>query len=106
MVSADFGIPVSREIFVADEAGRFESPRDRLPISPEAASEKSSTKQAGSRRPEPEVGREIREARRLLAIGGCSPVQEMVRVSGTRLRPHQDARFGPCVMFGLGDLHG
>ena len=47
------------------------------------------------------------EARRLLAIAGCEGilVQEMVRgerelVCGLT----RDARFGPCVMFGLGGI--
>lgn len=107
---AGFGIPVSREIFVAEEAAAVEAAGEiGLPVVLKAAGEKIQHKtELGAVALNLKSEGEIREeARRLLAIAGCEGllVQEMVRgdrelVCGLT----RDARFGPCVMFGLGGI--
>jgi succinyl-CoA synthetase beta subunit len=107
---AGFGIPVSREIFVADDAAAIRAAGEiGLPVVLKAAGERIQHKtELGAVVLNLKSVREIRgEARRLLAIAGCEGllVQEMVRgerelVCGLT----RDARFGPCVMFGLGGI--
>ena len=107
---AGFGIPVSREIFVAEEAAAIKAAGEiGLPVVLKAAGEKIQHKtELGAVALNLKSEGEIREeARRLLAIAGCEGllVQEMVRgdrelVCGLT----RDARFGPCVMFGLGGI--
>jgi succinyl-CoA synthetase beta subunit len=107
---ADFGIPVSRELFAADEAAAVKAADEiRFPVVLKAAGEKIQHKtELGAVSLNLKSEQEIRgEARRLLAIAGCEGllVQEMVRgerelVCGLT----RDARFGPCVMFGLGGI--
>lgn len=107
---AGFGIPVSREIFVAEEAAAIEAAGEiGLPVVLKAAGEKIQHKtELGAVALNLKSEGEIREeARRLLAIAGCEGllVQEMVLgerelVCGLT----RDARFGPCVMFGLGGI--
>jgi succinyl-CoA synthetase beta subunit len=107
---ADFDIPVSRELFAADEAAAVKAADEiRFPVVLKAAGEKIQHKtELGAVSLNLKSEQEIRgEARRLLAIAGCEGllVQEMVRgerelVCGLT----RDARFGPCVMFGLGGI--
>jgi len=107
---ADFGIPVSREIFAADEAAAVKAADEiGFPVVLKAAGERIQHKtELGAVSLNLKSEEEIRtEARRLLAIAGCEGllVQEMVRgerelVCGLT----RDARFGPCVMFGLGGI--
>jgi acetate---CoA ligase (ADP-forming) subunit beta len=107
---AEFGIPVSREIYAADDAAAIEAAGEiGLPVVLKAAGEKIQHKtELGAVALNLKSEAEIRvEARRLLAIAGCEGllVQEMVRgerelVCGLT----RDARFGPCVMFGLGGI--
>jgi succinyl-CoA synthetase beta subunit len=107
---AGFGIPVSREIFVADDAAAIKASGEiGFPVVLKAAGEKIQHKtELGAVALNLKSEGEIREeARRLLAIAGCEGllVQEMVRgerelVCGLT----RDARFGPCVMFGLGGI--
>jgi len=107
---ADFGIPVSREIFVAKEAAAIDAAEEiGFPVVLKAAGERIQHKtELGAVSLNLKSEEEIRtEARRLLAIAGCEGllVQEMVLgerelVCGLT----RDARFGPCVMFGLGGI--
>ena len=107
---AGFGIPVSREIYVDDDAAAIKAAGEiGFPVVLKAAGEKIQHKtELGAVALNLKSEAEIRgEARRLLAIAGCEGllVQEMVRgerelVCGLT----RDARFGPCVMFGLGGI--
>ena len=107
---AGFGIPVSRERFVAGEAAAIEAAAEiGFPVVLKAAGERIQHKtELGAVSLNLKSEAEIRlEARRLLAIAGCEGllVQEMVRgerelVCGLT----RDDRFGPCVMFGLGGI--
>ena len=107
---AEFGIPVSREILVPDEAGAVKAARDLgYPVVLKAAGEKLQHKtELGAIALNLKSEGEVREeAQRLLAIPGCEAllVQEMVKgdrelVCGLT----RDAQFGPCVMFGLGGI--
>jgi len=107
---AGFGIPVSREIFVAEEAAAIDAAQEiGFPVALKAAGERIQHKtELGAVSLNLKSEGEIRgEARRLLAIAGCEGllVQEMVRgerelVCGLT----RDDRFGPCVMFGLGGI--
>jgi succinyl-CoA synthetase beta subunit len=107
---AGFGIPVSREIFVSDDAAAIRAAGEiGLPVVLKAAGERIQHKtELGAVALNLKSAVEIRgEARRLLAIAGCEGllVQEMVRgeremVCGLT----RDARFGPCIMFGLGGI--
>jgi acetyl-CoA synthetase (ADP-forming) len=107
---AEFGIPVSREILVPDEAGAVKAARDlRYPVVLKAAGEKLQHKtELGAIALNLKSEGDVREeAKRLLAIPGCESllVQEMVKgdrelVCGMT----RDAQFGPCVMFGLGGI--
>jgi succinyl-CoA synthetase beta subunit len=107
---AGFGIPVSREILAAGEAAAIKAAGEiGFPIVLKAAGERIQHKtELGAVSLNLKSEAEIRlEARRLLAIAGCEGllVQEMVRgerelVCGLT----RDARFGPCVMFGLGGI--
>jgi acetate---CoA ligase (ADP-forming) subunit beta len=107
---ASFGIPVCREIFVSDDAAAIRAAGEiGLPVVLKAAGERIQHKtELGAVALNLKAEAEIRgEARRLLAIAGCEGllVQEMVRgeremVCGLT----RDARFGPCVMFGLGGI--
>jgi len=107
---AGFGVPVSREIYVADDAAAIKAAGEiGFPVVLKAAGEKIQHKtELGAVALNLKSEAEIRgEARRLLAIAGCEGllVQEMVRgerelVCGLT----RDARFGPCVMFGLGGI--
>jgi acetate---CoA ligase (ADP-forming) subunit beta len=107
---AGFGIPVSREIYAADDAAAIAAAGEiGFPVVLKAAGEKIQHKtELGAVALNLKSEAEIRgEARRLLAIAGCEGllVQEMVRgerelVCGLT----RDARFGPCVMFGLGGI--
>jgi len=107
---AGFGIPVSREIFAAEEAAAIDAAQEiGFPVALKAAGERIQHKtELGAVSLNLKSEGEIRgEARRLLAIAGCEGllVQEMVRgerelVCGLT----RDDRFGPCVMFGLGGI--
>jgi succinyl-CoA synthetase beta subunit len=107
---AGFGIPVSRESFVSDAAAAIKAAGEiGFPVVLKAAGEKIQHKtELGAVALNLKSEGEIRgEALRLLAIPGCEGllVQEMVRgerelVCGLT----RDARFGPCVMFGLGGI--
>lgn len=107
---AGFGIPVSREIFVAEEAAAIDAAKEiGFPVVLKAAGERIQHKtELGAVSLNLKSEEEIRtEARRLLAMAGCEGllVQEMIRgerelVCGLT----RDARFGPCVMFGLGGI--
>jgi succinyl-CoA synthetase beta subunit len=105
-----FGIPVSRERFVADGEEAVQAAGEiGYPVVLKAAGEHLQHKTevgavALNLKSEGEI---LEEARRLLAIAGCEGllVQEMVRgdrelVCGLT----RDAQFGPCVMFGLGGI--
>ena len=107
---ADFGIPVSREIFVSDDAAAIRAAGEiGFPVVLKAAGERIQHKtELGAVSLNLKSEAEIRlEGRRLLAIAGCEGllVQEMVRgeremVCGLT----RDARFGACIMFGLGGI--
>ena len=107
---AGFGVPVSRESLVPDEAGALEAAREiGYPVVLKAAGEKLQHKtEVGAIALNLKSEAEVRdEARRLLAIPGCEAllVQEMVKgdrelVCGLT----RDVQFGPCVMFGLGGI--
>ncbi|MHB8771228.1 MAG: acetate--CoA ligase family protein [Syntrophales bacterium] len=107
---AGFGIPVSREQYVADAAAAVEAAAGiGYPVVLKAAGERIQHKtELGAVALNLKSEGEIRqEARRLLAIAGCEGliVQEMVPgerelVCGLT----RDVRFGPCVMFGLGGI--
>jgi acetate---CoA ligase (ADP-forming) subunit beta len=107
---ASFGIPVSRETCAADEEAAIRAAQEiGFPVVLKAAGERIQHKtELGAVSLNLKSEQEIRlEARRLLAIAGCESllVQEMVRgerelVCGLT----RDARFGPCVMFGLGGI--
>jgi len=107
---SEFGIPISRETLVPDEAGALEAAREiGYPVVLKAAGEKLQHKtELGAISLNLKSEGEVRqEARRLLAIPGCESllVQEMVKgdrelVCGLT----RDAQFGPCVMFGLGGI--
>ena len=107
---AEYGIPVSRETLVPDEAGAVKAARDLgYPVVLKAAGEKLQHKtELGAIALNLKSEGEVREeARRLLAIDGCEAllVQEMVKgdrelVCGLT----RDVQFGPCVMFGLGGI--
>ncbi len=107
---AGFGIPVSRELFVAEEVAAIRAAQEiGFPVALKAAGEHIQHKtELGAVSLNLKSEAEIRlEARRLLAIAGCEGllIQEMVRgerelVCGLT----RDARFGPCVMFGLGGI--
>jgi succinyl-CoA synthetase beta subunit len=107
---ADFGIPVSHEILVADEAAAIRAADEiGFPVVLKAAGEKIQHKtELGAVALNLKSEGEIRgEARRLLAITGCEGllVQEMVRGERELLCGlTRDVRFGPCVMFGLGGI--
>ena len=107
---AGFGVPVSRETLVPDEAVALKAAREiGYPVVLKAAGEKLQHKtEVGAIALNPKSEAEVRdEARRLLAIPGCEAllVQEMVKgdrelVCGLT----RDVQFGPCVMFGLGGI--
>ena len=107
---AGFGIPISRETLVPDEAGALAAAREiGYPVVLKAAGEKLQHKtELGAIALNLKAEGEVRqEGRRLLAIAGCESllVQEMVKgdrelVCGLT----RDAQFGPCVMFGLGGI--
>ena len=107
---AGFGIPVCREIYVTDGTAAIKAAGEiGFPVVLKAAGEKIQHKtELGAVALNLKSEGEIRkEARRLLAIAGCEGllVQEMVRgerelVCGLT----RDARFGPCVMFGMGGI--
>jgi acetyl-CoA synthetase (ADP-forming) len=105
-----FGIPVSRERFVADGESALRAAAELgYPVVLKAAGEKIQHKtELGAISLNIKSEGEVRqEAGRLLAIAGCEGllVQEMVRgerelVCGMT----RDSQFGPCVMFGLGGI--
>ena len=107
---AGFGVPVSRETLVPDEAGALKAAREiGYPVVLKAAGEKLQHKtEVGAIALNLKSEAEVRdEARRLLGIPGCEAllVQEMVKgdrelVCGLT----RDVQFGPCVMFGLGGI--
>jgi len=107
---AGFGVPVSRETLVPDEAGALKAAWEiGYPVVLKAAGEKLQHKtEVGAIALNLKSEAEVRdEARRLLAIPGCEAllVQEMVKgdrelVCGLT----RDVQFGPCVMFGLGGV--
>jgi succinyl-CoA synthetase beta subunit len=107
---ADFGIPVTRELFVTQEAEAIRAAHEiGFPVVLKAAGERIQHKtELGAVSLNLKSEAEIQgEARRLLVIAGCEGllVQEMVRgerelVCGLT----RDVRFGPCVMFGLGGI--
>jgi len=107
---AEFGVPVSRETLVSDEAAALKAAREiGYPVVLKAAGEKLQHKtELGAIALNLKSEEEVRqEAQRLLAIAGCEAllVQEMVKgdrelVCGLT----RDVQFGPCVMFGLGGI--
>ena len=107
---ADFGIPVSREIFAADEAAAVKAADEiGFPVVLKAAGERIQHKtELGAVSLNLKSEAEIRaEARRLLAIAGCEGLLVQEMVPGERelvCGLTRDARFGPCVMFGLGGI--
>lgn len=107
---AEFGVPISRETLVPDEAGALKAAQAiGYPVVLKAAGEKLQHKtELGAIALNLKSEGEVREeAKRLLAIPGCEAllVQEMVKgdrelVCGLT----RDVQFGPCVMFGLGGI--
>lgn len=107
---AGFGIPVGRELFVADPAAALRAAAEiGYPVVLKAAGEGIQHKtELGAVSLNLKSEAEIRqEARRLLAIAGCEGLIVQELVPGERelvCGLTRDARFGPCVMFGLGGI--
>lgn len=107
---AGFGIPVSREIYAADTAAAVRAAAEiGYPVALKAAGEHIQHKtELGAVCLSLKSEGEIRvEARRLMAIAGCEGLLVQEMVPGERelvCGLTRDARFGPCVMFGLGGI--
>ncbi len=107
---AGFGIPVGRELFVPDPAAALTAAAEiGYPVVLKAAGEGIQHKtELGAVSLNLKSEAEVRqEARRLLAIAGCEGLIVQELVPGERelvCGLTRDARFGPCVMFGLGGI--
>jgi acetate---CoA ligase (ADP-forming) subunit beta len=107
---AGFGIPVSRERLVFDEAAAVAAAEEiGLPVVLKAAGDRIQHKtELGAVSLNLKSMAEIRrEARRLQAIAGCEGLLVQEMVPGERelvCGLTRDDRFGPCVMFGLGGI--
>jgi succinyl-CoA synthetase beta subunit len=105
-----YGVPVSREVLVADAEAAADAAGDLgFPVVLKASGVALQHKtEVGGIALNLRSAEEVRrEAGRLLALPGCEGLLVAEMVAGERelaCGMHRDPQFGPCVMFGLGGI--